>query len=498
MNRLARMMALTLGLLCLFTIGAGAAVARLLPSRLAMFDMPRVSGRGLARSGAAMRGATGAHSGSVATPAGVSASVDGLIRSGGLGPHVGALVTDLSTGRVLYELNPAVGVTPASTTKIATAIAALDTLGPNARFTTTVTISARTSAGTSAGAGGSGSKPAGGAPRIVLLGGGDPTLAAGRPPATDYPRPATLAALAAATARSLRAEQITSVRLGYDASLYTGPPMAVGWKPSYVTTGDVTPVTALEVDQGRLTPLGVPEDADDPANYLPRSQNSAADAVHAFASFLAADGIHVRGPQRPEQAASGATELAQVRSPPLADLVEWMLLESNNDIAEGLARQVAIATGRRATFGAGAAAVRATLRRLGVAGGIQTMDGSGLSADDRISPVTLTRLISLVTSPRRPQLRPIISGLPVAGFSGTLSAAEKRFDTKLSAPAAGLVRAKTGTLDNVRALAGLVVDSDGRTLAFAFMIDHVPTAAMTLSASVLDRLAAALARCGCR
>ena len=142
--------------------------------------------------------------------------------------------------------------------------------------------------------------------------------------------------------------------------------------------------------------------------------------------------------------------------------------------------------------------MRATLRRLGVAGGISTVDGSGLSPDDRIAPVTLARLVSLAASPRHPQLRSVITGLPVAGFSGTLSVTENRFVTRPSAPADGLVRAKTGTLDNVRALAGLVIDKDRRLLSFAFMVDRVPTATMTLSESVLDRLAAALARCGCR
>src|SRR5258707_403082 len=81
------MMALTLALLCLFTIGAGAAVARLLPPRLALFQLPTIWAKGLASPGTVLRGATGspsAESGGEATAAGVSASVDGLIKSGNL------------------------------------------------------------------------------------------------------------------------------------------------------------------------------------------------------------------------------------------------------------------------------------------------------------------------------------------------------------------------------------------------------------------------------
>ncbi len=94
-------------------------------------------------------------------------------------------------------------------------------------------------------------------------------------PQSDYPQPATLKALAAATARALRAQGRRSVRLGYDTSLYSGPPLAPGWPMAYITTGNVTAITPLEVDQGRLTPGGAPEDADDPGNFRPRSTDPA-------------------------------------------------------------------------------------------------------------------------------------------------------------------------------------------------------------------------------
>ncbi len=467
----------TLAMLNAFTIAAGFSLTGLIGAHRALLAAPRVAAWPIVAPGTVL--VPDGPSGLLPSRRGLAAGLSPLLASRALGPDVGAVVTEPASGDVLFSSGGSAFLTPASTTKLATSVAALTVLGPDARFTTRVLL---------------GSGPG----NVVLVGGGDPTLAAGRPPAADYPQPATLAALAEATARALRAAHIEAVRVGYDTSLYSGPGTAPGWDADDVATGNVTPVNALEVDQGRLTRRGRPEDADDPVNYRPRSQDSAVVAARAFAGLLAGDGIRVTGRPRPARAAPGAAELAKVASPPLSEIVEWMLIESNNDIAEALARNVAIATGRPASFAGGAAAVRATLGRLGAAAGVHTVDGSGLSHEDRITPAALARLIALAASPRQPQLRPIITGLPVAGFSGTLSSAEDRFVTTLSAPAVGLVRAKTGTLNHVRALAGVVVDKDGRLLAFAFMIDRVPARTMAAAAIILDRLAAVLAGCGCR
>ncbi len=480
MNRLARMLVIALALLCVYTVGAGIAVAHLLPSRLALLDVPRVASSGLAAPAKTLPAvggnqATPGRSGR-ATPAGVTAQLAGLIASGNLGTRVGALVTDMATGKVLYALSAATGFAPASTTKLATAVAALATLGPDARFTTSVV------------------RQHGHGAQIVIVGGGDPVLAAGRYPAADYPQPATLSGLAAATAGALKAKGVTAVRLGYDGSLLHGPPLGPGWH-NYIASGNVAPIVGLEVDQGRLTAAGRPEDSDDPGNYRPRSMSPGLEAARAFARFLVRDGITVRGVPRPGVAGRAAARLAAVKSPPLAQIVQQMLTESNNVIAETLARQVAIATGRPGTFGGGASAVMAVDRRLGVTG-LSLVDGSGLSPQDRITPRALVKLVSLAAGAGPAALRPVITGLPVAGFSGTLGPGS--FFGPFGRAGLGMVRAKTGNITGVATMAGIAYSRGGQLLVFAFMGNGIRKKLGVQPELTLSQLATALAACGCR
>ncbi|HEU5418699.1 MAG TPA: D-alanyl-D-alanine carboxypeptidase/D-alanyl-D-alanine-endopeptidase [Streptosporangiaceae bacterium] len=479
MFRLRHLALACLALLCLFVIVAGIAVVRMLPPRLAQWDVPRVGARPAAAASAPLRAAAGTPDGTASgvTRAGLSRVLGPLASSSLLGSHVGVLVTSLHSGRVLYSRDASGAFAPASTTKVATAVAALEVLGPAARFRTRVV------AGRSPGS-------------IVLVGGGDPTLAAGRPPAADYPRDATLAALAARTARALRHAGRHRVTLGYDTSLYTGPGMAPGWTMSYVTTGNVTPVSPLEVDQGRLTPGGAPQDADDPQNGRPRTMTPAPQAAAAFAAFLAADGIRVTGAPAAATAPARARSLAVVASPPLAQMARQMLQESNNVIAENLARHVAIANGRPASFSGAAAAEESVLRRLGVTG-VHLVDGSGLSPRDRITPQALVALVRLAASADRPRLREAITGLPVAGFSGTLAPGGSVF-AEAGPAALGVVRAKTGNLNTVAALAGIAYARNGQLLAFAFMADKFPARGLNQAGTQIARLATALAACGCR
>lgn len=379
-----------------------------------------------------------------------------------LGRHVVVRVADLAGGAAVFATGTA-PVIPASTTKLLTTLAALELLGPDHVFTTRVV---------------EGDRPG----QIILVGGGDPYLQT-RPSrrATQPPR-ADLRTLARETASALRASGRARVRLGYDDSLFSGPVAEPTWEPDYLTDDVVSPITALWVDEGR-GPDGFHR-VEDPSAY----------AASAFARALARQGITVQGRPTPRQAGSDATGLAEVDSPALAQIVERVLEVSDNEAAEVLGHQVGLAAGGEGSFAGGVAGVEQALRDLNVPlAGARLHDGSGLSRADRLDPRTLTEVLRVAGDPERPELRAVLTGLPVAGFTGSLS---YRFS---DGPAAGRgqVRAKTGTLTGVSGLAGLVTDRDGATMVFVLVADRVARPNTLAARDGLDRMAAALAACRC-
>ena len=381
-----------------------------------------------------------------------------------LGPDVAVAVSQLFEGRSLYRVGPS-RMVPASTLKLLITGAALLRLGDDHRFATRVVDGTARR-------------------EIVLVGGGDPFLA--REPAPDevYPPRADLVTLARSTARALRDQGRTRVRLRYDASLFTGPSASPRWEASYLPDNVVSPISALWVDGGRQ-----------PDSFV-RSADPALDAARAFARALRSQRITVMG--EPEDAmdpdGTEGAELAIVQSAPLAQVVERVLDVSDNESAEVLGRHVALAAGEPASFAGASRAVDDTLRGVGVdTARALIYDGSGLSRDNRLAPETLLSVLETAASPDHPELRPLLTGLPVAGFTGSLT---YRFDT--GAPQGlGIVRAKTGTLSGVHGLAGTLTTRDGVVLAFVAMADRVRLRNTLDARAVLDRIAAALAACRC-
>lgn len=405
-----------------------------------------------------------------ARASGVSAEVKGPFAAAGLGYRVSVSIIDASTGSALYRKTGGSSVLPASTMKLITAVTALSVLPAETTLRTTVVTNGTIAGGVLTG-------------DLILVGGGDSTLSS--LDTSAYPAPARLSALVEA----VRRRGITSVAGGIvvDAAAYTGPLLEPTWKPTYISEGSVAPVSALMVDGARSRP-GSTRGA--------RSATPDIVAGRRFATLLKARGIVVAGGVTRGAAGVDATELAAVESARVPALVERMLLRSDNDLAEALLRRAAVARGLPASFAGGAAVARQVLEKLGLdLGGVVIRDGSGLSRADRVSTDLLTAVLRLAAAPDHPELRPVLSGLPVAGFNGTLV---RRYRDAPTSVAAGRVRAKTGTLNNVTTLAGTVVTESGQLLVFAASADQVPSASVTAASKLLDLAVVAVAACGCR
>jgi serine-type D-Ala-D-Ala carboxypeptidase/endopeptidase (penicillin-binding protein 4) len=366
-------------------------------------------------------------------------------------------VIEVGTGKVLYAHNATRTQIPASTMKLLTATAALSILGPDHTFKTSVVSPQRG--------------------QIILVGGGDPYLA-GKGSA-DYPKRATISGLARETASELRQDKITKVRLGYDASLFSGPAWNPRWPSFY--GGDVSRTSALWVDEGRV------------GASIPRYRDPAKDAATAFSAALSKQGIKVTTTQQ-ARAPESAPLVASVSSMRLERIVEQMLMVSDNDAAEVLLRQAAIGAGKPGSIAEAIKVVQSELTELGIwAPGMTIKDGSGLARETKVSADSMVKMLRLAAGNDRPELRAVITGLPVAGVEGSLRV---RFFDDQSLAGRGVVRGKTGTLNKVRALAGVVRTNDGSLLAYAFLINKPKN---EFNAMVwLDRVTTAISTCGCR
>jgi serine-type D-Ala-D-Ala carboxypeptidase/endopeptidase (penicillin-binding protein 4) len=408
------------------------------------------------------------------TGAGLQLTLRPWVGAKALKARVGLVVLS-GAGKTLYNHAGAPSYAPASTTKLLTTAAVLRQLGPDHRFLTSV-YDADASRGASV------------VHTIVLRGGGDPLLASqkrlNRQVADKHltrrqaAGTATIDDLARRTASALRGRGITRVRVRYDDHLF-GPGVSSRWRKNYLTSGEVSRVSALTVDEGRAAAVGGLRVAD-----------PAGQAADLFAAGLRKNRLQVgRGTKR--TTTPKHDPIASVTSPPLDRIAEHVLLTSDNDGAEMLLRQTAVARGWSATFLGGVKATRANLSALGLdLRGLKLYDGSGLSRSDRVPPHVLARLLTVAMSPSHPGLSATLSGLPVAGVSGTLV---DRFHV-VGTSGAGLVRAKTGTLDFVSGLAGIAQTADGAVLAFAFLANSLHADARPYE----ERVSALLTSCGCR
>ncbi len=357
-----------------------------------------------------------------------------------VGGHVSAAVLD-SNGRQLFSRAGASPVLPASTQKLAVAAAALARFGPDHRFTTTVTTSARPTAR--------------GVLRsdLVLVGGADPGLAQPIFAAIEPDRPRTpLERLVGQIKR--RGVRRVAGRVIADPHILASEPIPAGWPGRYFDYLDATRITGLTIDAGRAVYRSggslQARAADDPARQTAR----------VFRSLLRERGIKVTGTARvaPRQTSHPVT-LASVSSQPLGPTLRYMVQRSDNHFADTIFRSLGAAAGDPTWVGS-AQAVADTLAPLRLDwSGVVLADGSGLSRANRVSAVFLTQLHAAMWSSNLQQQW--VQLLAVSGSSGTLR-------SRLTGTvAAGRLYGKTGSLRDVVSLVGTVVGSKGRLVHLA-------------------------------
>jgi len=267
-----------------------------------------------------------------------------------------------------------------------------------------------------------------------------------------------------------------------DTSLFSGPTFAPGWDPADIDGGDIAPIESVMLDAGRIQPA---------TDESRRSVTPALDAGRALAAALSVDPARVTVTNH--AASSGARQLAAVQSAPLIDRLNEMMNVSDNVMAESIAREVAASMQRPLSF---AGAVDAVTNRLNTAhvdtGTAILRDSSGLSVDDRLTAKILDSVVQAAAGPDEPKLRPLLDLLPIAGGSGTLS--DRFLDATFNAAGpAGWLRAKTGSLTAINALAGVVTDRSGRVLTFALISNDAGMSGRT----AIDAVASTLWSCGC-
>ena len=333
-------------------------------------------------------------------------------------------------------------VIPASTQKLLIAAVALETLGDDYRFITTVAAPT----------------PVDGVVDgdIFLIGGGDPNLVSDDYPIDEDRYPAFNTTSLDRLADAIVGSGVTTVRgavIG-DGSRYDDQFVIASWGDD-VAFIDGGPYDALLVNDSRT--LG--------RSSRQRDPNEA--AAREFARLLGNRGVQINRGWASGPADPSVPIVGSIDSEPLSAVVAEMLTTSDNNTAEMLLKELGFADSGEGTVAGGLDVVDRTLRSWGVPmEGVRLVDGSGLSSDNRLTCAALLAVLQHAGDGALP------AGLPVAARTGTL------IEEFTDSPVEGRLIAKTGTLSNppidsdppaVKALAGYLDAENGSTIEFVII-----------------------------
>jgi D-alanyl-D-alanine carboxypeptidase/D-alanyl-D-alanine-endopeptidase (penicillin-binding protein 4) len=367
-------------------------------------------------------------------------------------------------GRTVYERRSSETFVPASTMKLATAMAALDILGADSKFSTRFVAEKQPKNGVIDG-------------DLYVIGGGDPLLATSGyktvfdDPDQFYEDFTKIAdALNEAGIRSITGDLIG------DDSRYDDVRWVKTWPARYQVGGTVAPLSALLVNDGNTGYTDTPNEA--------TTNRKAGDSpllfVQTLRTVLNSKGIAVGGVATTGQAPDDAEEISTFDSVPMSEVLTEMLKNSDNTTAEIVLKEIGLQAKGQGTTAAGIEATKESLKRQGFTiDDLVMLDGSGLDTGNRMSCELSLALVEAVS--QKPEFS---DALPLGGKNGTL---RKRM---LATPSTGKVRAKTGTLNSVNALAGFADTPRGNTLSFAFIHNGTDPRTTGVADGFTDRLMA--------
>jgi len=438
----------------------------------------------------------------------------------------GIQVVDLESGKVLYERDASHLLIPASNMKMFTTAAALEKLGPDFIYHTTVESDAAPDA-------------QGRVWDLYLVGRGDPNLGVRTFPYTYHGPQQPVDKFLEELADQVKAHGVRAVvgKLVADDSYFVWEPFAPNWAADDLDWGYGAPVSALAFNDNLLTLHVKPgQNAGDEAevrlnpvtdyyflrnhiltsakatekHYLLERQPGSMELdlwgqipldggenvdtiaianppqlmAEQFRIALRARGIVVEGPiqvhhltrleaassPNPAPPSSARVVLADHTSPPLREAIKVVNKESENLHAEMLLRTLGRAINNRGSLAGGLEALNAfAAQQVGILPGeTYFSDGSGLSREDLVAPHAAVKLLLYMA--RSPHFQAYFDSLPVSGIDGTL--AHRFYDDDVR----GKIHAKTGSVEHVNTLSGYMDLPTGKRLVFSIMANNHPLA----------------------
>ena len=350
------------------------------------------------------------------------------------------------SGRIVFSDHPTDPLTPASIEKLMTAKALMSEFKPDTVLATKVMADTTPQNGDLTG-------------NLWMVGGGDPLLMTDAYAQHFKHQPVTHSDLGVLADRIVAAgiTHVTGSVIG-DDSRYDEQRYVPQWPARFAISTETGPLSALTVNDGLV------EFPPNPDVKTPKEKAADDPAIHAadqLTQLLVAKGVTVDGAATSGRAPQGASEVAELASPPIGDMVKEMLTESDNGTAELLTKELGLHDGAAGTTVAGVADIQKVLQNASLpVDGTTQVDGSGLASENRETCTAVQALLD-----KEGPASALASGLPIAGQTGTL---DKRF---VGTPVSGRMRAKTGTLDQASALAGYLQTTQGVDISFAFLMN---------------------------